>query len=298
MKTPLIVGLVYLGWLVYRRLLSAYRSLQIPISAESLVLDGRTTTINGLPIHFSELGSGQSIVLTRWPFGSTSSWSALAHELSNEYRVISVDLPGVGLSAKPSEVSYTPEMQGRYLAEFIKTMCPEGVHLVGGGMAWSACQEAAQYCPDLILSLSGISPTLIPADFAEGAALMERLLSLISQSQLAFNHLLFAGKLRAGPNTDAVLRSWQSEIKTPGSQTALASMILELSRYIQPNQATTPPSTLILGSRDRIMSSSERFRPSSIGAVHLLPHCAHFPEIEDPAQVAKLVKNSIAHKIK
>lgn len=290
MKRALIIGLVSLGWLVYSKLFSAWRSLQAPVATESLLLDGQTTVIHGLSIHFKEIGSGHPIVLTRWPFGSTSTWSALAHELSSEYRVISVDLPGVGLSAKPTDMPYTPEMHGQCLADFIETMCPEGAHLVGGGMAWSACQKAAQYRPDHVLTLFGISPTLIPAGFAEGTSLMERIISLSCQSRIISKHLVFAGRFPSGPCTDAVLRSWQSEIKTPGAQPALASMLLELSRHTQPDQPTSPSSTIILGSKDRILSNHDLFRPSSTGSVHLLPHCAHFPEIEDPAQVAKLIR--------
>tara|TARA_B100001123_G_C15329074_1_gene1030614 strand:- start:1946 stop:2833 length:888 start_codon:yes stop_codon:yes gene_type:complete len=289
MKTTFILAIVSLVWLVHRRVFSAWRSLQAPVPTESLVTNGQTTTINGLSIHFREVGSGDPIVLTRWPFGSTSGWSALADELSKNYRVISVDLPGVGLSAKPIGVSYTPKMQGQHLASFIETMCPEGAQLVGGGMAWSACQEAAQYRPDHVLSLLAISPTLIPADFAKGTAFMERIISIITQSQIASKHLLFAGQLPSGPSTDATLRSWQSEIKTPGAQPALASMLLELSNHIQPSQVTLPSSTIIIGSRDKILANDELFRTLSIGDVHLLPHCAHFPEIEDPIQVAKLI---------
>lgn len=81
-------------------------------------------------IHFSDSGSGTTIVLIHGYLESSEVWNGFAEKLSSGFRVISIDLPGHGLSDVYGEV-HSMEFMATGIKELIDYLDIKKVFLAG-----------------------------------------------------------------------------------------------------------------------------------------------------------------------
>lgn len=118
-------------------------------------------TALGVKIYYQDTGPAKNTIpiLFLHGFGSSShTWDVWAKDLSSEYRVISVDLPGFGLTGEDPSGIYTDQRSVEVIEAFLKELQIPKVVLVGNSMGGKfAWQFAAQY-PDQVSKLVLISP--------------------------------------------------------------------------------------------------------------------------------------------
>ncbi len=61
-----------------------------------------TVLVHGQQIAYLDVGSGPPIILIHGFGGSMWQWEYQQHALSQHFRVLTLDLPGAGLSDKPA----------------------------------------------------------------------------------------------------------------------------------------------------------------------------------------------------
>jgi pimeloyl-ACP methyl ester carboxylesterase len=81
-------------------------------------------------IHYSEIGSGEVIVLLHGYLESSEVWNGFAEKLSSHYRVIAIDLPGHGKSDVYSDV-HTMEFLAEAVKELLDSLNTKKVFLTG-----------------------------------------------------------------------------------------------------------------------------------------------------------------------
>lgn len=93
-------------------------------------------TVNGVTLHYVEGGSGMPLLcLPGWP-QTWYSYHAVAMELAKTYRVVIVDIRGMGSSGKP-EAGYDKKTMAADIMELIQQLGLAKVHIMGhdiGGM--------------------------------------------------------------------------------------------------------------------------------------------------------------------
>jgi len=96
----------------------------------------RYATVNGIDIHYVEGGSGKPLIcLPGWP-QTWYSFHTIAPELAKNYRVIVVDIRGMGTSGKPAS-GYDKKTMASDIYELTQQIGLEKVQLLGhdiGGM--------------------------------------------------------------------------------------------------------------------------------------------------------------------
>ena len=97
--------------------------------------------------------------------GAAVNWTALMGELAPDFDCMAVDLPGSGFSPPPKARSgYSITAQARTVIALIEALAlpPEqgGVHLVGNSMGGAMAVRVAASRPDLVKTLTLISPAL------------------------------------------------------------------------------------------------------------------------------------------
>ena len=112
-------------------------------------------TVNGVQLHYVEGGSGKPLVcLPGWP-QTWFSYHAVAAELAKAYRVIIVDIRGMGTSEKPQS-GYDKKTMATDILELIKQLGLTKVHIMGhdiGGMvAMSFAFNYPQFTEKLIVA--------------------------------------------------------------------------------------------------------------------------------------------------
>jgi pimeloyl-ACP methyl ester carboxylesterase len=81
-------------------------------------------------VHFTDKGRGEAIVLLHGYLESSEVWNGFATKLSSQFRIISVDLPGHGLSDVYGDV-HTMEFMADVLKELIDYLGLNKVFLTG-----------------------------------------------------------------------------------------------------------------------------------------------------------------------
>jgi pimeloyl-ACP methyl ester carboxylesterase len=115
----------------------------------------RFIEVDGLMAHCQILGKGQPIVLLHDAQSSLQTWSTWADSLSGKYKVISVDLPGFGLTGPHPMGSYSAFMYVAFLDSLTQKLGLNKFSLAGNGLgaqiAWQFAAENPQHVDKLIL---------------------------------------------------------------------------------------------------------------------------------------------------
>lgn len=122
------------------------------------VADSKFLNWKGNEVHYTDRGSGDIILLIHGFGGSYYNFEVLSGKLSNNYRVINVDLPGSGLSdfnqsSQPNVIFF--DQFKDYFSFLVDTLNLDSFHLVGnslgGVMAYSIAVSMPEKVKDLIL---------------------------------------------------------------------------------------------------------------------------------------------------
>lgn len=117
--------------------------------------DSRFVEIEGMNVHYRRTGQGDPILLLHDAGSSLHTWAAWTDSLSPDYQVISVDLPGFGLTGAHSRGSYSGFMYAGFLEKFADSLGLRTFHLAGNGLgaqvAWFFAAEHPERIRKLML---------------------------------------------------------------------------------------------------------------------------------------------------
>lgn len=106
-------------------------------------------------IHYRDKGSGAPILLLHDEASSLHTWSGWTDSLSDKYRVISVDLPGFGLTGPNVRGSYSAFMYAGFLQNLADSLQLQKFTLAGVGLgaqiAWFYAAEHPERLDKLVL---------------------------------------------------------------------------------------------------------------------------------------------------
>ena len=98
----------------------------------------KSLTITASRSTITRPGRGRPVILLHGFGGSAYSWRFLGPALAQDHRVLTIDLKGYGLSAKPEDGKYAISDQADMVAEFIRTRDLHDLvvigHSMGGGV--------------------------------------------------------------------------------------------------------------------------------------------------------------------
>ncbi len=129
---------------------------------EDIRLPGRTLSVRHAEGRAADLPTA---LLVHGLGGSSLNWTDLMDRLSGDIDSWAVDLGGFGYSPPPRDGKMSPSGHARGLVEFIAQLNRGPVHLFGNSMGGAVALQLAARRPDLVRSLTLISPAL-PSLFA------------------------------------------------------------------------------------------------------------------------------------
>ncbi|MFJ9405973.1 alpha/beta fold hydrolase [Streptomyces sp. NPDC101393] len=92
--------------------------------------------------------------------GSSQNWSALMPLLADRVDGEALDLPGFGNSPPPDDGNYSVSAQARAVIRYLDASGHGPVHLIGNSMGGAASTRVAAVRPDLVRTLTLVSPAL------------------------------------------------------------------------------------------------------------------------------------------
>ena len=126
--------------------------------------------VNGVTIHFRDQGAGPTLLLLHGVNASLHTWDGWAQALADDFRVISLDLPGHGLTGPDPQRRYTWQETADLVVAFADLLELDQFHLAGnsrgGAIAWHLALDYPDRVHKLILLDSAGLPFEDPVPLA------------------------------------------------------------------------------------------------------------------------------------
>jgi len=126
-------------------------------------------------LHYRALGSGPPLYILHGLFGSGRNWAGIAHELSDSFEVILVDLRNHGDSSHADSMTYTD--MAADVSHLITSRKQSPVDILGHSMGGKTAMALALTAPSLInrLIVADIAPVRYPSDYRNLIGIMKSL---------------------------------------------------------------------------------------------------------------------------
>lgn len=252
----------------------------------------------GVRLHYRDQGdpSRPVLVLLHGYGDSYATWEAWAERLQDRYRVISLDLPGHGLTAAPADYTLDLERYADLVARFAEALKLPPFALVGNSMGGGVAWKVAVAHPEKLRALVLVAAAGWPNNAqGQSPSLAFRILQH-PLGRLALEHIdnrpLIAQGLKAQVYdkaliTDAVIDRWAAYQRYPGHRRILMSASLSGRKLATPEAlARIQTPTLVLhGEFDPLIpvEHSRRFVAAISGArLITYPNAGHMPQREIP----------------
>jgi pimeloyl-ACP methyl ester carboxylesterase len=268
--------------------------------------------LHGHCVTYREVGSGPVLVLIHGVTGNLHTWDEVLPELAEHYTVVTPDLLGHGLSAKPrgdyslgAFASGIRDLLGA-LGHFRATVVG---HSLGGGIAMQMAYQFPERVERLVLvSSGGLGEEVSIALRAATLPGSELVIPLIAHNSV-IDIGRFAGRMleRIGiivsPDRAEVARGYaslsDSEARNAFIHTMRAVIDIGGQRVSAKDRlylTETMPSMLLWGKRDRIIPASHgrtahEAMPGS--RYELFESSGHFPHVSEPCRFAKALHSFI-----
>lgn len=261
--------------------------------------------------------------------GSATNWADLMLELAPDFHCVAVDLPGSGFSPPPGSWSgYSITAHARTVIALIEELTASahrgGVHLIGNSMGGAVAVRVAASRPDLVRTLTLISPALperllrretahfpvIALPFI-GVRLVRRYARLPAEDRVA-GVLAACYYDPAGMSPDQFAREVadlrERDKLDHGAATIVGAARTLVAETLRPErfslwraaERVTAPALVLFGRDDqlvppRLAARAARAFSGSRGArVLILPLTGHIAQMERPALVAARFREMVA----
>jgi pimeloyl-ACP methyl ester carboxylesterase len=265
------------------------------VEARRATPPSKFVTVDGLRTHYRDRGAGPVVVLVHGSSASLFTWEAWATALAADYRVVTLDLPGHGLTGPDPKRRYTPAEMAGFLDQFLTAIGVARATIVGNSMGGNVAWHYALAHPERVERLILVDAAGYPRE--EPLPFGFRLFStpvLGSVARWVTPRVLVARSLRDAYGdparvNDATVDLYEDLLRREGNREATRQRFIatRVPDGLHTRLTTIRVPTLILwGARDRwiLPKYGERFARDIPGARYVvLDGLGHTPMEEDPA---------------
>jgi pimeloyl-ACP methyl ester carboxylesterase len=265
---------------------------------------GQFVDVDGVRLHYTEHGEGQPLVLLHGNglFGADFDLTGLEGSAGQAYRVISIDRPGFGYSARPGHTRWTPEAQARLIYQALHQIGVE--RPIVAGHAWGtlvALAMALDY-PRYVRAIALVSGHYYPGPRLDAALLAAPAIPGIGHL-LRYTLAPLLGRLlwprlarrmfapAAVPERFAALPKWLALRPAQlGASAAEAAMLVPAARRLSQRYGKlTMPVALIAGAGDQIADVDHHAQRLHREVAHseliVQEGIGHMPHYADPGRI-------------
>jgi pimeloyl-ACP methyl ester carboxylesterase len=254
------------------------------------------THVKGIPIAYTKTGNGPAIVLLHGFAQDSRIWKRQIESLSENFTVVTWDVPGAGQSADPKG-HFTIEDWAVCLADLMDAVGIKKAHILGLSWGGLLAQEFYHLYPDRVLSLILTDTTVGWAGTFSDSIADARLAICIHDSSLPVKD--FVSKYLPGMFSDSVpaiikdeLAGIMSDTHPIGFQLMATAVAKADTRALLPDILV--PTLLLWGDSDKRapLSVAYQMRDAIPGAkLVIMTGAGHVSNMEKPDQFNKAVND-------
>jgi pimeloyl-ACP methyl ester carboxylesterase len=264
------------------------------VEARRAATPSKFMVVDGLRMHYRDRGQGPVVVLLHGSNSSLFTWEGWVAALSSDHRVVTLDLPGHGLTGPDAKNRYSSgemaEVVDRFLTQLGVTRFTIGGNSMGGAIAWHYALAHPDKVERLILVDAAGWPREEPPPFGLrlfSSPLLGRLARWITPRFLVARSVrdTYGNPQRV---TEAIIDLYDDFLLREGNREATRRRLSSgVDDGLSSHLAELRVPTLILwGTRDRwiLPRYAERFHATIAGSrLVMLDGLGHIPMEEDPA---------------
>jgi pimeloyl-ACP methyl ester carboxylesterase len=273
--------------------------------------DSKFIDVNGLNVHYKEMGQGEPTFILLHGFGaSTYSWREVMEPFSELGRVIAYDRPAFGLTARPmpgewtGENPYSPESQAAIAIGLMDALDIQKAYLVGNSAGGTVSVYTALTYPERVAGL-----ILVDAAIYTGGGSPAWARPLLGTPQIRHIGPLLARQIATSGDdfirtafhdpsivSEEILAGYRKPLNAHNWDRALweltaASRPLGLAERLD---ELNLPVLVLTGDDDRIVPTEESIRlggeiPGAMLVV--IPNSGHLPHEETPDEFMQAVRD-------
>ncbi len=261
--------------------------------------------INGVKIHYQEKGEGTPLVLIHGYTSSTYTWKDVFEQLSQKYRVITVDLKGFGFSQKP-DGDYTRRAQGEIINGLLDYLKIEKTWIAGNSMGGETALNVALHHPQKVLGLilidsAGVKipgkESLVPW-YVQTPVLGQALTALALTSDKIVREGLKKSFYDDSKISQDRVNYYYQPLKTSGGQLAAREARTQFALFPIEDELNkiSIPTLIIWGAEDEIIPLEAGRKINSLikdSKLVVFENCGHIPQEELPERTLIEITNFI-----
>lgn len=285
-------GWTYLNW-------HADKPLE-ELTARYAYPQSRFIHVDGMEVHYRVCGQGEPIVLLHDANSSLHTWATWTDSLSRQYQVISLDLPGFGLTGPHPQASYSTFMYTGFFDKFVQALHLNRFHLAGNGLgaqiAWFYATEHPERLNKLIL-LNAPGFEKRSGDWIEWIArtpVVNRVMWKITPRK--FIHLMLEDVYADDRNVSEELIDRHFDLLLrPGNRKAFTdrASVSENRPPVDLVEKINTPTLILWGAEDTRISPEFAYdfhRKIHKSLLRIYQNTGHWPQEENPGMTAKDVQ--------
>lgn len=261
--------------------------------------------VKGLKVHVRDEGpraDPSPIVLIHGTSASLHTWEGWVKVLKQQRRVITMDLPGFGLTGPNTQNDYSNETYTQFMLDLLDTLGVQravlGGNSLGGEIAWNVAAAAPQRVERLILvDAAGypFKPDSIPLGFR-----IARMPVVNRLMEVTLPHYLLESSVRnvygdPARVTPALVERYEATTLRAGNRKALVRRFeqLDMGMHVDRIKTLKVPTLILWGGRDHLipLDSARNFHHDIAGSqLQVFDDLGHVPHEEDPARTVAAVQ--------
>jgi sigma-B regulation protein RsbQ len=249
-------------------------------------------------IHYEMYGKGDTtLVFVHGAFINQTFWKKQVEYFAHHYQVVTLDLPGHGVSGKERE-TWSVDGYADDVVAILKAINRKKVILIGHSFAADICLMAAEKYPDHIIGIVGVD-TLKNAGSPLPVEWQSKVMSMLDLLQTDFD-----SAMDQYANMAVISKDTPAEISTdvvsafrnayPRMAKAILPEIMELFRK---EKAILPAwhSKLYLLNVDNVPTNEEKLKQYAAGGYEVwnMGGTSHYPMVENPEKFNHMLQQIV-----